>query len=71
VPFPKGATAVFYTDGLIERPGEPIDASLERLRDSVRPEAAERVCSDILRRHVGPEALRDDAALLVVHALPD
>ncbi|HEY3841652.1 MAG TPA: GAF domain-containing SpoIIE family protein phosphatase [Acidimicrobiales bacterium] len=70
VPFPKGATAVFYTDGLIERPDEPMDVSLDRLRRNVRPEPAEDLCRDLLRRHLGPEALRDDAALLAVHALP-
>jgi len=74
IPFPKGSIAVLYTDGLVERRHEAIDVSLERLRESVPPDStdsAERVCRDVLRRHVGPEPLQDDAALLVVHAVPD
>jgi sigma-B regulation protein RsbU (phosphoserine phosphatase) len=70
IPFPRGATAVFYTDGLIERRGESIDVGLQRLLRDVRPESAEELCRDLLRRHVGREPLRDDAALLAVHALP-
>jgi phosphoserine phosphatase RsbU/P len=71
VPFPKGATAVFYTDGLIERRHEPLDLSLQRLCRSVEPRAAEALCRDILRHHVDAEPLHDDAALLAVHSLPD
>jgi serine phosphatase RsbU (regulator of sigma subunit) len=33
-PFPPGSGLVLYTDGLIERRGEVIDAGLERLRDA-------------------------------------
>jgi sigma-B regulation protein RsbU (phosphoserine phosphatase) len=70
IAFPRGATAIFYTDGLIERREEAIDVSLQRLLRNVRPESAEELCRDLLRRHVGAEPLRDDAALLAVHALP-
>jgi phosphoserine phosphatase RsbU/P len=70
-PFPRGATAVFYTDGLVERRGESIDVGLQRLLRNVRPQAAEELCRDLLRQHVGPEPLRDDAALLAVRASPD
>jgi sigma-B regulation protein RsbU (phosphoserine phosphatase) len=70
IPFPRGATAIFYTDGLIERRNEAIEVSLQRLIANVRPESAEELCRDLLRRHVGAEPLRDDAALLAVHALP-
>lgn len=34
VPVPPGATVLFFTDGLFERRGEPIDVGLERLRSS-------------------------------------
>ena len=71
IAFPRGSTAVFYTDGLIERRGESIDVGLQRLLRNVRPESAEEVCRGLLRHHVGPEPLRDDAALLAVHASPD
>ena len=33
VPFPPGAVLVGYTDGLVERRGEPIDAGIGRLED--------------------------------------
>ena len=36
VPIPPGALACFYTDGLIERPGELIDDGLARLCRAVR-----------------------------------
>jgi sigma-B regulation protein RsbU (phosphoserine phosphatase) len=68
---PRGSTVVFYTDGLIERRGESIDDGLQRLCQGVRPESAEAVCRDLLRRHLGPEPLLDDAALLAVHSIPD
>lgn len=71
LPFPRGAVAVFYTDGLIERRGEPIDRSLEQLRSHVHPTSADVLCREILRRHVGHQALRDDAALVAIRALPD
>jgi sigma-B regulation protein RsbU (phosphoserine phosphatase) len=71
VPFARGATAVFYTDGLIERPGEPIQVSLDRLCHDIEAAPAERVCRDLVRRHIAREPLRDDAALVAVHALPD
>lgn len=70
VAFPEGATAVFYTDGLVERRGEAIDASIDSLCLSVRACAAESVCHDILHRFVGRQALRDDAAIVVVHSVP-
>ena len=71
VPFAKGATALFYTDGLIERRDEPLDRSLQRLCRNVEPGPAEALCRDILRRHVGPEPLSDDTAVLAIRALPD
>ena len=30
-----GATLLLYTDGIVERPGEPLDEGLARLRDAV------------------------------------
>lgn len=68
VPFRSGATALFYTDGLVERRKEPLETSMDRLRDSVWAEDAETVCRRTLRRLVGPEVLDDDVALLAVHA---
>jgi anti-anti-sigma factor len=70
---PAGTSAVLYTDGLVERRGETLDAGLQRLAS-----AAARL-SDL-----GPDALvgalagavlddapaADDVALLVVRAVP-
>ncbi|MDW3218978.1 MAG: SpoIIE family protein phosphatase [Acidimicrobiales bacterium] len=62
----RGDTVVFYTDGLIERPGELIDTGLERLRAvaqdvSHSPDLAE----DLFARLVPDEANADDVAMLV------
>jgi serine phosphatase RsbU (regulator of sigma subunit)/anti-sigma regulatory factor (Ser/Thr protein kinase) len=63
-----GATVLLYTDGLIERRGEPIDAGLARLRETVAaaPEDLEGLCAHVLAGLVEGVALRDDAALLVL-----
>jgi putative methionine-R-sulfoxide reductase with GAF domain len=60
-------TAVaFYTDGLIERPGESIDVGLERLRDATSTGPPERVAADIMRKLVGNTITTDDVALVVM-----
>jgi serine phosphatase RsbU (regulator of sigma subunit) len=69
-----GALACFYTDGLIERPGESIDAGLARLRQAVVAQPAEAVVAqpaeaasaEVMRALVGSQAPRDDIALLMV-----
>jgi sigma-B regulation protein RsbU (phosphoserine phosphatase) len=63
---PPGALACFYTDGLIERPGEPIDAGLARLRRAVAAQPAEVASAEVMRALVGSQAPRDDIALLMV-----
>jgi sigma-B regulation protein RsbU (phosphoserine phosphatase) len=68
VAFPTGATALFYTDGLIERREEPLETSMERLCDCVWAEDAETVCRRALRSMVGRQTLHDDVALLAMHA---
>lgn len=64
-----GARVVLYTDGLIERRDEPLDASLERLRavaaDSGAGLDVDRLC-DVLLATAPTGAARDDVALLVV-----
>ncbi|WP_459717077.1 PP2C family protein-serine/threonine phosphatase [Actinophytocola sp. KF-1] len=42
---PAGGLVVCYTDGLVERRGEPIDDGLERLRATLRSGSAEAVCA--------------------------
>ncbi len=70
VEFPRGAAAVFYTDGLIERRGESIDVGLERLRQAVTPGHPERVAADVMRSLVGTSTTPDDVALVIVRRTP-
>jgi len=69
VPFTEGATLVLYTDGLIERRSEDIDAGLARLADSLRrhlhaePEPlADALLTDLL----SGTGNTDDIALVVI-----
>ncbi len=73
VPFPPGALACFYTDGLIERPDEPIDVGLARLTRAVTaaPAEAEAACAAVMRTLVGSQPVRDDIALLMVRRQPE
>ncbi|HKR70142.1 MAG TPA: GAF domain-containing SpoIIE family protein phosphatase [Streptosporangiaceae bacterium] len=61
-----GSVFCCYTDGLIERPGEPLDAGFERLRRSVSASPAEAVTATVMRDLVGTDTPRDDIALLVL-----
>jgi hypothetical protein len=69
--FAPGAVLAMYTDGLVERRDEPIDAGLERLRAIVSADAPPRVTRDIMRTLIGDEAPGDDVALLVVQRTGD
>ncbi len=77
---PRGSTVLLYTDGLVERRGEHLQAGLDRLAalvEEVVPEARARAATpgeldaahladELLRRSL-PDAPDDDVALLVVH----
>jgi serine phosphatase RsbU (regulator of sigma subunit)/anti-sigma regulatory factor (Ser/Thr protein kinase) len=71
-PLAADATMLLYTDGLIERRGEPIDAGLERLRAALAraPADLEGLCTHVLADLAGETALRDDAALLALRPVP-
>jgi sigma-B regulation protein RsbU (phosphoserine phosphatase) len=60
----------FYTDGLVERRGEPIDIGLARLKDAVSTGTADQVAANIMRKLVGNTVPTDDIALLVVRRAP-
>lgn len=70
VPWPAGHTVLLYTDGLVERRTEDIDASLARLTELRLPHAAGPL-DDILARiihRLAPTATEDDVALLAARA---
>lgn len=70
VDFPPGAVLVCYTDGLVERRDEPIDNGFGRLRATVRPGPAEKLCAQVMSafRVVQPT---DDIALLTIRRATD
>lgn len=69
-----GSTVLLYTDGLVEKRGEPLDVGLERLRKvaaGAQVEPLEELCDQVLEALV-KEAPGDDVALLAVRILsPD
>lgn len=69
-----GETLVLYTDGLIERPGTPLDLSVDRLVEILsETHSAESACELAVERLVPPEGLRDDVAIVAVEngGVPD
>jgi serine phosphatase RsbU (regulator of sigma subunit) len=69
VSYAQGDTLVLYTDGLIERRGEDIDAGLHRLADALARHAhlrPERLADTLLTRLGVAGGGRDDIALVVV-----
>jgi sigma-B regulation protein RsbU (phosphoserine phosphatase) len=70
VKIPPGALLCFFTDGLVERPGEVIDEGLGRLCRAVAAELPDVVCSAVMGALVGSEPARDDIALLVIRRQP-
>jgi phosphoserine phosphatase RsbU/P len=71
VPILPGALLCFYTDGLVERPGQLIDDGLEQLRRAVVAQSPEAACAEVMGALVGNEPARDDIALLMMRCRPD
>ncbi|MEA2408434.1 MAG: hypothetical protein QOE69_2553 [Thermoleophilaceae bacterium] len=67
-----GTALVLYTDGLVEQAGEPLDAGLERLSATIRdgPVDLEHLGDAIIDNLLPGGPRDDDAALLMVRALP-
>jgi phosphoserine phosphatase RsbU/P len=65
-----GTLLCFFTDGLVERPGELIDEGLARLCQAVAPAPPETVCARVMGAVVGSETARDDIALLMLLRQP-
>ncbi|MBS1836378.1 MAG: SpoIIE family protein phosphatase [Actinobacteria bacterium] len=86
-PFPPGSVMAMYTDGIVERRGEAIDASLRRLEaaaggllqrttgdDTDGPVPApdvEQLADGLLRRCLDGRPTDDDVALVVIMATDD
>jgi serine phosphatase RsbU (regulator of sigma subunit)/CheY-like chemotaxis protein/anti-sigma regulatory factor (Ser/Thr protein kinase) len=68
VDFPPGATLVLYTDGLVERRREGIDAGVSRLLSAVSeaPGNVQAVCEEVVAACLGPERVDDDITALFV-----
>jgi serine phosphatase RsbU (regulator of sigma subunit) len=66
VPVPPGALLCFYTDGLVERPGEVIDEGLDRLCRAVTAQSPEAACATVMSALIGSEPARDDIAVLMI-----
>ena len=66
-----GDTVLFYTDGLIERRGEPLDAGFARLRAAAGgAHGAEALCRTLTRELVPSEGGADDIAMVALHCEP-
>ncbi|WAU84161.1 SpoIIE family protein phosphatase [Streptomyces sp. Qhu-G9] len=69
IPFTEGATLVLYTDGLIERRDEDIDAGLARLAAALtrhRRSGPEALADALLTDLLSPTGNTDDTALVVI-----
>jgi PAS domain S-box-containing protein len=72
VPMGPGNTVVLYTDGLVERPGEHIDAGMGRLVAVLRdaPTDPNKLCDHVLSELVPDGGAPDDVALLTLRTIP-
>ncbi len=67
LPIPEGALICFYTDGLVERRGEPLDESLARLCQALAAGPPDAGCISVMRAMVGSQPASDDIALLMFY----
>jgi anti-sigma regulatory factor (Ser/Thr protein kinase) len=69
---PRDATLLLYTDGLVERRGEPLEGRLDTLADTAdRAEGGlEGLCDAVLAGVLGAHRPSDDVALLAVRPRP-
>jgi serine phosphatase RsbU (regulator of sigma subunit) len=65
-----GTLMCFYTDGLIERRGRPIDHGLALLCQTVTAQPPDAACAAVMAALVGNERVRDDIALLMFRRPP-
>jgi anti-anti-sigma factor len=68
-----GATLLLYTDGLVERRGEPLDTGLRRVAGAAARLAAaapDRLTRDLLAEVLDDSALPDDVAVIAARVTP-
>jgi sigma-B regulation protein RsbU (phosphoserine phosphatase) len=70
VKIPPGTLLCFYTDGLIERPGLPVDDGLTLLCQAVTAQPPETACAAVMAALVGSQPAYDDIALLMLRRQP-
>jgi phosphoserine phosphatase RsbU/P len=63
----EGATIYLFTDGVVERRGEPIDIGIERLRETVISGPPHAGCTRIVSQLLSDAQLDDDCAVLALH----
>ncbi len=62
-----GETLVFYTDGLVERPGTPLTESIDTLLEVVKGVGSvDELCRRAVERLVPVGGLRDDVAIVAI-----
>ncbi|HEX3688205.1 MAG TPA: SpoIIE family protein phosphatase [Solirubrobacteraceae bacterium] len=62
-----GETLVFYTDGLVERPGTPLTESIDTLLEVIRDAASvDDLCRRAVEQLVPSHSLRDDVAIVAI-----
>ena len=66
IPLAPDSVVAFYTDGLIERRGESLDAGFLRLRKAMSLGPPDEVARDIMRHVIGDYVPQDDIALVVM-----
>ena len=63
---PPGTLLGFFTDGVVERPGEVIDDRLDLLCRTVTAQSPEAACAAVMAALVGNEPAHDDIALVMI-----
>jgi phosphoserine phosphatase RsbU/P len=65
-----GDLVCFYTDGLVERRGRPIEHGLALLRQAVTAQRPDAACATVMAALVGNVPAPDDIALLIFRRQP-